>query len=225
MKKDSIDKENYNEASDNEKEIIVPAVEQSSEPVASHSSTVGNSVEQNTFSKSELIHFMDLYGGYCIGKCSVSQIKKMKMPDEFLNELLSKEQGVQVSDTTKSNSSNADDNINSSSPTVSGEEVAVERILCAAIHVDDGKEHLHQPKNIKTGFVICGRRHHNCYRILEKIPEVSKLNVGREGQGFLTTLDRYVDRKEAFQIAKAAGQCLQPEIINEAIGLTSEDLY
>jgi hypothetical protein len=100
-----------------------------------------------------------------------------------------------------------------------------EYILCAALHVDDGEEHLHQPRNIKTGFVICGRRHHNCYRILEKIPEVSKLDVDREGQGFITNLDRYVDRKEAFQIAKAAGQCLQPDLINENIGLTSEDLY
>jgi hypothetical protein len=47
-----------------------------------------------------------------------------------------------------------------------GEQVK-EWILCAAILVEDGEEHLHQPRNIKTGFVICGRRHHNCYRILE----------------------------------------------------------
>jgi hypothetical protein len=100
-----------------------------------------------------------------------------------------------------------------------------EWILCAAILVEDGEEHLHQPRNIKKGFVICGRRHHNCYRILEKIPGVDKLNVGRKNQGFLTNLDRYIDRKEAFQIAKAAGQCLQPDLINENIGLTSEDLY
>jgi hypothetical protein len=101
----------------------------------------------------------------------------------------------------------------------------MEWILCAAIHVEDDPKHLHTPKNIETGFVICGRRHHNCYRILELLPNVDKLNVGRERQGFITNLDRYVDRKEAFQIAKAANQCLQPDLINENIGLTSEDLY
>lgn len=38
-----------------------------------------------------------------------------------------------------------------------------EFIICAAIWYNDGKEHIHQPKNIKKGFVICGRSHHNCY--------------------------------------------------------------
>lgn len=101
-----------------------------------------------------------------------------------------------------------------------------EKILCAAIYVNDGKEHIHQPKNITTGFVVAGRRHHNCYYTLSLMGEgVSKLMVGREGQGFITSANRYVDRKEAFVIAKEAEQCLQPDLINENIGLTSEDLY
>lgn len=44
-----------------------------------------------------------------------------------------------------------------------------EYILCASIHFDDGKVHEHQPKNIKTGFVVCGRRHHNYYNTLQSI--------------------------------------------------------
>lgn len=67
----------------------------------------------------------------------------------------------------------------------------IEYIMCSAIHVKDGKEHVHQPENITSGFVICGRRHHNCYTILDMMGEsVSKLMVGREGQGFLTNFDR-----------------------------------
>lgn len=105
-----------------------------------------------------------------------------------------------------------------------------EYILCAAIHVKDDMEYEHQPKNIETGFVICGRRHHNCYMTLSFIPGADKLMVGREGQGFLTNTDRYVDRKEGYQIAKSANQILidyhepeEPILISE--DLYSEDLY
>lgn len=36
-----------------------------------------------------------------------------------------------------------------------------EYIICSAIHFDDSKEHVHQPVNIKSGYVVCGRRHHS----------------------------------------------------------------
>jgi len=38
-----------------------------------------------------------------------------------------------------------------------------EYILCAAIWCNDGKKHVHQPRNVPKGFVIGGRRHHNCF--------------------------------------------------------------
>lgn len=44
-----------------------------------------------------------------------------------------------------------------------------EYIICSAIHFDDGKEYVHQPKNIKSGFVVTGRRHHNCYNVLSSL--------------------------------------------------------
>lgn len=104
-----------------------------------------------------------------------------------------------------------------------------EYILCAANHYDDGKENTHTCKNIKTGFVVCGRRHHNCISIFAKIvgfPYDEKGNelMKTEVQGFITNTDRFVDRLEALEIARAANQIITGEG-NPHIGLFSEDLY
>ena len=100
-----------------------------------------------------------------------------------------------------------------------------ERILCAANHYDDGIEHDHKPRNIKTGFVVCGRRHHNCINIFAMIvgfPYTEEAHTlhRTEEQGFITNLDRFVTREEAAEIALAAGQ-----IEKKIITLYSEDLY
>lgn len=39
-----------------------------------------------------------------------------------------------------------------------------EYILCAATWFDDGKKYQHQPKNIKTGLVLCGFGHHAAFQ-------------------------------------------------------------
>jgi len=100
----------------------------------------------------------------------------------------------------------------------------MERILCAAIWYNDGKKHVHQPINIETGFVICGRRHHNCIGIAD----IFGLKITRKDvQGFLTSKDRFVDRKEAVPIARSADQIIEPHLqksIDDEI-LFSEDLY
>lgn len=82
-----------------------------------------------------------------------------------------------------------------------------EYILCSAIYFDDKKEYIHMPKNIETGFVICGRRHHNCFAILGQVLQKDKgyKNI-EEVQGFLTSENRFVDRQEAGKIAFEAGQ-------------------
>jgi hypothetical protein len=102
-----------------------------------------------------------------------------------------------------------------------------ERILCAAIHIDDGKNHTHQPVNILSGFVVAGRRHHNCIYvaslIAEHVPELQRAIKSRDSQGFLTSHDRYVSRSMAEVIARNEGQLLEPDLISEI--LTSEDLY
>jgi hypothetical protein len=102
-----------------------------------------------------------------------------------------------------------------------------EYILCAAIWFNDGKEYVHQPKNIKTGFVVCGRRHHNCFAIYAamkslrgtKDADIDNFPKAAE-QGFLTSTDRFVDREEAAEIAWR-----QKQIERRPKRLFSEDLY
>lgn len=97
-----------------------------------------------------------------------------------------------------------------------------EQIICSAVWFQDGKEHEHQPKNINTGFVIAGRRHHNCYYTMAavKSSDVSRMDFGEQVQGFLTNTDRFVTREEAAKIAYTAKQ-----IMKETTMLFSEDLY
>ena len=93
-----------------------------------------------------------------------------------------------------------------------------EYILCSAIHYDTGIREAHQPENIEFGIVVCGYRHSSCLTIKSQI---SKLwVVHRPVQGFLTSENRFVDRKEASQIAYKAGQ-----IDKFKDTLYSEDLY
>ena len=115
-----------------------------------------------------------------------------------------------------------------------------EFILCAAIWVNDGFKHEAQPENIETGFVICGRRHHNCYQIIKSLTnQTPNERIGslinsmtteeqRKHQGFITSLDRYVDRKEGWSIAKANNQIqfgLSASEKEEDSILISENLY
>ena len=100
-----------------------------------------------------------------------------------------------------------------------------EYILCAANHYDDGEKQIHGPKNIESGFVICGRRHHNCISLFAKMvgfpyDENGLKLMNTEEQGFLTNTDRFVSREEAAKIAFNAGQ-----IKKETNRLFSEDLY
>ncbi len=97
----------------------------------------------------------------------------------------------------------------------------MKRILCAAIHFTDGELWKNQPKNIQTGFVICGHRHHNCLGTLYGIfKEDVALKKQFYIQGFLTSDNEFVDRKDAAKIAYDAGQ-----IKTEVDLLFSEDLY
>lgn len=94
-----------------------------------------------------------------------------------------------------------------------------EYIVCAAVHFEDGKNYVHQPVNIKTGFVVCGLRHHNCFATFSIIARLTHWNY--EAQGFLTNTNRFVSRQDAARIAYRAGQ------INDAHKkeLFSEDIY
>lgn len=101
-----------------------------------------------------------------------------------------------------------------------------EWILCSAIHYDDGEINTRRTcKNYpETGIVICGYRHPDIISIL---PTNNSLrNDGKEykcTQGFITSKGRFVDREEAYLIAKKADQ-----LLNDFEGkskLFSEDIY
>jgi len=69
-----------------------------------------------------------------------------------------------------------------------------EFILCAAINYD--------------GIIICGHRHGDCYDVLKAlVPHIDPDKLpDRDNQGFLTSKNRYVNREEAWVIAKANNQ-------------------
>ena len=104
-----------------------------------------------------------------------------------------------------------------------------EKILCAAVWYNDGGNgYIHQPFNIKSGYVVCGRRHHNCITIHSMLKGLAKKpNDFLITQGFLTNNDRFVDRKEGWKIALEAGQIINLEKITDREDqlLFSENLY
>lgn len=115
-----------------------------------------------------------------------------------------------------------------------------EFILCAAIWINDGLKHSQQPVNIESGFVICGRRHNNCYQTIQSLTDKSpnerignllksmSIEEQRKHQGFITSIDRYVDRKEGWRIAKENNQIqfgLKASENEDDSILISENLY
>ncbi len=101
-----------------------------------------------------------------------------------------------------------------------------ERILCAAIWVNDGVSRMHLPRNLTTGLVFAGWRHHNCFTQIEALfgPEEENRPTPEQRagfhQGFLTSRGRFVDREEGAQIAYDASQ-----VDRKLTWLSSEDLY
>ena len=102
-----------------------------------------------------------------------------------------------------------------------------ERIICAAIHCKNGmKSESFGPANIYSGIVISGLRHNDCISIVIALSLENPTQI-EIVQGFITNKNRFVDRYEAYEIAKREKQ-LHPKYENfkgdEAI-LFSEDLY
>ena len=94
-----------------------------------------------------------------------------------------------------------------------------EKIVCAAIHFDDGKKnHIHTPENIFSGFVIAGLRHCNCFGIMHAFSGYDDFKSGT--QGFITSFGRFVDRMEGAIIARKSKQ-----VNRKCKILFSEDLY
>jgi hypothetical protein len=106
-----------------------------------------------------------------------------------------------------------------------------EYIICAAIWYKDLpllrpdvlESRGYSPYNIDRGIVFCGWRHHNCLYQMVAITGLMQHEAGEEIQGFLTSKNIFVDRKEARKIAYAAGQLGSNE--EEKGNLYSEDIY
>jgi hypothetical protein len=97
-----------------------------------------------------------------------------------------------------------------------------EYLLCAAIHYQDGKTYDHQPRNIKTGFVVCGRRHHNCILTTHLLSGNRNCDYLSTVQGFLSNKDIFYNRQESWAVALKAGQIGADDNSNT---LMSEDLW
>ena len=106
-----------------------------------------------------------------------------------------------------------------------------EEIICAAIWYRDltppnvksiGHE-LYLPRNIHEGIVFCGHRHVHCLYQMVAIYGLYQSQAGFEVQGFLTNLNKFVDREEALKIAIKARQVNYTKIKGKQ--LYSEDLY
>ena len=99
---------------------------------------------------------------------------------------------------------------------------SIEIVICAAIWVDDKKKHYHQPTNIETGIVFCGHRHCSIYSQLDAY----KINQNDHGvQGFLTSHNRFLTRKEAAELVKSNSQEMVMDRKSIRDNLYSEDLY
>lgn len=96
---------------------------------------------------------------------------------------------------------------------------AIESIICAAIWYNDKIVYEFQPKGLITGYVIGGWRHFDCVHTYIAITHHINKDI-EITQGFLTSKGRFVDSKEAGQIAFEAGQISKPTDC-----LVSEDLY
>lgn len=95
---------------------------------------------------------------------------------------------------------------------ITGSKFNGEYIICSAVRW----------KNI----AICGRRHKDCYNIADALMNGGFLERERKHQGFMTSTGRFVDREEAFKIAKENNQIIHKMFDNDSTGsLTSEDLF
>lgn len=90
-----------------------------------------------------------------------------------------------------------------------------EIVICAAVRMPDG-------------YIVRGHRHHNAIRTASEIPKYKGIKTWDENQGFVTSLNRYVTRKEGYEIQIAAGiESVLPPDKGPYLGgeLYSEDLY
>ena len=112
-------------------------------------------------------------------------------------------------------------------------EKGIELIATSAIWYKEIKpitnKKFNNPINIHEGLVVSGHRHSdiikNVYNMLGKRSVMNGPDsVGDYIQGFVTNQNKFVNRKEAFEIAKKANQIIEGKTYSK-IELYSEDLW
>ena len=95
-------------------------------------------------------------------------------------------------------------------------------IICAALKIEEDKDSI----------IVAGLSHGDCYETLYKLnPELSARArfKGLITDGFITSINTFVDRREAYFIAKQCGQlssqALHDKTMRKEFELYSEDLY
>ena len=98
----------------------------------------------------------------------------------------------------------------------------VEKIVCSAIEITNVNK-------VYNGIYL-GLRHGDCFKAIRRIRMLIGDNdewrikcLRNSKQGFLTTKNRFVDRKEAMNIARNEGQIISE--FGNGIELYSENLY
>jgi hypothetical protein len=104
-----------------------------------------------------------------------------------------------------------------------------EKIICAAIWYKDLDSQRLLPTNISCGVVILGHRHGHCISTLVELTGLRTVQFGENAagehtQGFLTNLNRFVDRSEGREIAVKQNQIITEES-RHSKHLFSEDIY
>jgi len=98
-----------------------------------------------------------------------------------------------------------------------------EYIICSAIWYPTLDTDIHNPKNIKTGMVVCGRRHHNVISVMAKLGV--RTATANHTQGFMTSHNRFLDREESAKLAIEIKQIERTPDQEEIPTLVSEELY
>lgn len=86
------------------------------------------------------------------------------------------------------------DRARKAAPPAGGPQAPSEICICAAVRLDDG-------------YIVRGHRHDDCIQTVEKFRAAGKMiGVPRQDQqGFVTSKNRFVGRKEAMVLQRAAG--------------------
>lgn len=88
----------------------------------------------------------------------------------------------------------------------------MEIIICAAVRMSDG-------------YIVRGHRHNDAIRTAHEIPRYDNERPNRDDQGFVTSQNRYVNRKDAMEIQRRARIFSVDKGGYKGDELYSEDLY